>query len=56
MTSSIISSSACHPRVFSYDSIYDTLSIDCSDDVEEVIDSVESIDACEDMVDYYDEY
>lgn len=36
--------------------LYDTLSIDCSDDIEDVIDSVESIDMCEDMVDYYDEY
>ena len=36
-------------------SIYDTLSIDCADDVEDVIDSVEDIDMCEDMVDYYDE-
>lgn len=36
--------------------LYDTLSIDCSDNIDDVMDSVESIDACEDMVDYYDEY
>lgn len=35
--------------------LYDTLSIDCSDNIDDVMDSVESIDACEDMVDYYDE-
>ena len=34
--------------------LYDTLSIDCSDNIDDVMDSVESIDACEDMVDYYD--
>lgn len=36
--------------------LYDTLSIDCADNIEDVIDSVGSIDECEDMVDYYDEY
>ena len=36
--------------------LYDTLSIDCSDNIDDVMDSVEPIDACEDMVDYYDEY
>ena len=36
--------------------LYDTLSIDCSDNIDDVMDSVESIDACEDMVDYYEEY
>ena len=39
----------------SNDELYDTLSIDCSDNIDDVMDSVESIDACEDMVDYYDE-
>lgn len=40
----------------SNDTIYDTLSIDCSDGVDNMLDDVESIDICEDMVDYYDEY
>ena len=35
--------------------IYDTLSIDCADDIDDMIDNVEDIDICEDMVDYYDE-
>lgn len=33
--------------------LYDTLSIDCADGIEDVVDS---IDECEDMVDYYEEY
>ena len=39
----------------SNDELYDTLSIDCSDDIDNMLDEVEDIDMCEDMVDYYDE-
>ncbi len=39
----------------SNDELYDTLSIDCSDNIDDMIDSVGDIDMCEDMVDYYDE-
>lgn len=39
----------------SKDELYDTLSIDCSDDIDNMLDEVEDIDMCEDMVDYYDE-
>lgn len=39
----------------SNDDIYDTLSIDCADDIDNMMDNVEDIDVCEDMVDYYDE-
>lgn len=39
----------------SNDELYDTLSIDCSDDIDDMIDNVGDIDMCEDMVDYYDE-
>lgn len=40
----------------SNDERYDTLSIDCADDIDDMMDNVEDIDMCEDMVDYYDEY
>lgn len=40
----------------SNDERYDTLSIDCTDDIDDMMDNVEDIDMCEDMVDYYDEY
>ena len=39
----------------SNDELYDTLSIDCSDNIDDMIDRVGDIDMCEDMVDYYDE-
>ena len=39
----------------SNDELYDTLSIDCSDNIDDMIDSVGDIDMCEDMVEYYDE-
>ena len=39
----------------SNDERYDTLSIDCADDIDDMMDNVEDIDMCEDMVDYYDE-
>ncbi len=39
----------------SNDELYDTLSIDCSDDIDDMLDDVEDFDMCEDMVDYYDE-
>lgn len=39
----------------SNDELYDTLSIDCSDNIDDMLDDVEDIDMCEDMVDYYDE-
>ena len=39
----------------SNDELYDTLSIDCSEDIDDMLDDVEDIDMCEDMVDYYDE-
>lgn len=39
----------------SNDELYDTLSIDCSDNIDDMMDSVGDIDMCEDMVDYYDE-
>lgn len=39
----------------STDEIYDTLSIDCSDNIDDMMDSVGDIDMCEDMVEYYDE-
>lgn len=39
----------------SNDELYDTLSIDCSDNIDDMMDSVGDIDICEDMVDYYDE-
>ncbi len=39
----------------SNDELYDTLSIDCSDNIDDMIDSIGDIDMCEDMVDYYDE-
>lgn len=40
----------------SNDERYDTLSIDCADDIDDMMDNVVDIDMCEDMVDYYDEY
>lgn len=39
----------------SNDELYDTLSIECADDIDNMMDDVEDIDMCEDMVDYYDE-
>ena len=39
----------------SNDELYDTLSIDCSDNIDDMMDSVGDIDMCEDMVEYYDE-
>ena len=39
----------------SNDELYDTLSIDCADDIDNMMDDVGDIDMCEDMVDYYDE-
>lgn len=39
----------------SNDELYDTLSIDCSDNIDDMIDSVGDIDMYEDMVEYYDE-
>lgn len=39
----------------SNEELYDTLSIDCSDDIDNILDEVEEIDMCEDIVDYYDE-
>ena len=39
----------------SNDELYDTLSLDCADDIDKMMDDVEDIDMCEDMVDYYDE-
>lgn len=39
----------------SNDELYDTLSIDCTDNIDNMMDNVEDIDMCEDMVDYYDE-
>ena len=40
----------------SNDELYDTLSIDCTDNIDNMMDNVEDLDMCEDMVDYYDEY
>ena len=39
----------------SNDELYDTLSIDCADDIDNMMDDVGDIDMCEDMIDYYDE-
>ena len=39
----------------SNDELYDTLSVDCADNIDNMMDNVEGIDMCEDMVDYYDE-
>lgn len=39
----------------SNDELYDTLSIDCTDNIDDMMDNVGDIDMCEDMVDYYDE-
>lgn len=39
----------------STDEIYDTLSIDCSDNIDDMMDSVGDIDMCEDMIEYQDE-
>lgn len=39
----------------SNDELYDTLSIDCSDNIDDMMDSVGDIDMCEDMVEYYNE-